>query len=91
MRAGQAPRFLYPRDVIFHVAQQPHTLQTHEAGVLTVVFWRNGFGTLPVLSEDPSESALQTVGPSFWQAAQISKYDAYRSNGAAARTSKEKR
>ena len=54
MRAGQAPRFLYPGDVIFHAAQQPHTLQTHEAGVLTVVFWRNGFGTLPVLSEDPS-------------------------------------
>jgi len=54
MRAGQAPRFLNPGDVIFHAAQQPHALQTHEAGVLALVFWRNGFGILPVLSEDPS-------------------------------------
>ncbi|MBT5317257.1 MAG: hypothetical protein HOL42_08755, partial [Rhodobacteraceae bacterium] len=52
--AGQAPRFLNPGDVIFHAAQQPHALQTHEAGVLALVFWRNGFGILPVLSEDPS-------------------------------------
>ena len=54
MRAGQAPRFLHPGDVIFHAAQQPHALQTHEAGVLALVFWRNGFGILPVLSEDTS-------------------------------------
>ena len=52
MRAGQAPRFLHSGDVIFHAAQQPHALQTHEAGVLALVFWRNGFGILPVLSED---------------------------------------
>ena len=51
---GQAPRFLHSGDVIFHAAQQPHALQTHEAGVLALVFWRNGFGILPVLSEDPS-------------------------------------
>ncbi len=39
MRAGQAPRFLNPGDVIFHAAQQPHALQTHEAGVLAQRLW----------------------------------------------------
>jgi hypothetical protein len=54
MRAGQALRFSNPGDVIFHTAQQAHALQTHEAGVLALVFWRSGIGNLPVLSEDPS-------------------------------------
>jgi len=50
MRDGAAPETLEAGSCVYHASNQPHAMRTTDQPALCLVFWRNHFGTPPVLS-----------------------------------------
>ncbi len=54
LRHGAPAKILHPGDTAQHASNEPHATETHAHPLLAYVVWRNGFGTLPVLT--PAEA-----------------------------------
>ena len=49
-RKGARSETLRPGQTSMHAANQPHAMKTYDSPVLTLVVWRNGFESVPVLT-----------------------------------------
>lgn len=51
LKTGAAPVTLRAGDTYQHGASQPHAAETYDHPLMAYVVWRNGFSTLPVLTD----------------------------------------